>query len=747
MCVCIQLNCVDAVGGGFAVMRKRSRQQPLSSTDKAHHGSSAAVCDSSTSSLFCFPFFYLLLTTWIFLSTFDPTLSHQSGSNSWSVPWFSGAHADENNGKQVMEKGIAFSAIEKQLVTSNENNPSNSVQLVLESKFRQPSLVQDLKCRSPLLKEVLSLSSPVCGHGPNGACPNQSRRFKTHSKLSLKDSARRHVTLHSNDGKNEFQHFEGCGNEEILQQKGESNMQRDGVVDDGPLKHELLLQHEEQGNQASLEDHKEHQIDHQVESSKEECHTYSHDTDGDAVNVENDTQHQAHAPLHGADLTHNESGSSESTSNILNKIHPALVNLSKVHLRQEPGHGLYNYAADSKGAKILASNKEAKGASSILSKDRDKYFRTPCNVGTKFVDMELSEETYVVQVVIANHEFYSSNVKEFEVWGSSTYPADEWLSLGKFEAENTRAPQLFLLKEPQSVRYLKLQMISHYGSEFYCTLSMVEVNGVDEIESFLEDWFAEEAGGPGAKSPPSQEKNSSIGTKGGSPVPSQSHMPERSADSEDEFDLMLTQKLDNAPAPTPTHTDKGGDVSEGKGKAAEKPQQTVRPALDAVMKLLMQKVRSLEHKEPIFSQQLKDLDEKYKEALIVHSKEQLMMTSKLEEATVEIATLNALLQSMERKWTEERLSLQKDVLNQMKAWHTDLNVIRNQLSRTENKELVALAVSFFSTITVVGIQLLTLCASMFKPGKEDEALLVSRSRTLWTVPFLGCILVIFVLAL
>ena len=96
--------------------------------------------------------------------------------------------------------------------------------------------------------------------------------------------------------------------------------------------------------------------------------------------------------------------------------------LSKVHVRQEPGDGPYNYASDSKGAKVLASNKEAKGASNILNKDKDKYLRTPCSVENKYVDIELAEETLVVTVVIANHEFYSSNVKELELGGSLDYP-------------------------------------------------------------------------------------------------------------------------------------------------------------------------------------------------------------------------------------------------------------------------------------------------------------------------------------
>ena len=94
----------------------------------------------------------------------------------------------------------------------------------------------------------------------------------------------------------------------------------------------------------------------------------------------------------------------------------------------------------------------------------------------------------------------------------------------------------------------------------------------------------------------------------------------KDVDPENDIDLMLTQKFEN------TFTDKVGDVPEGKGRNVEKSQsihhQTGRLALDAVMKLLMQKVRSLEHREPLLSQQFKELDEKNKETSRAHSKEQ-----------------------------------------------------------------------------------------------------------------------------
>ncbi|KAL0314040.1 UNVERIFIED_CONTAM: SUN domain-containing protein 4 [Sesamum angustifolium] len=156
-------------------------------------------------------------------------------------------------------------------------------------------------------------------------------------------------------------------------------------------------------------------------------------------------------------------------------------------LRLEPGGAEYNYASASKGAKVLSYNKEAKGASNILNRDKDKYLRNPCSTEEKFVVIELSEETLVDTIEIANFEHHSSNLKDFELLGSPVYPTDSWVKLGNFTAANVKHAQRFVLPEPKWVRYLKLNLLSHHGSEFYCTLSVLEVYGVDAVEKMLED--------------------------------------------------------------------------------------------------------------------------------------------------------------------------------------------------------------------------------------------------------------------
>ncbi|KAK4793825.1 hypothetical protein SAY86_011819 [Trapa natans] len=163
-----------------------------------------------------------------------------------------------------------------------------------------------------------------------------------------------------------------------------------------------------------------------------------------------------------------------------------LVNIT--HRLELDGSG-YNYASASKGAKVVAHNKETKGASNILGKDHDKYLRNPCSAGAKFVVIELAEDTLVDVVRIANFEHYSSNFKDFKLSGTLSYPTEIWTPLGNFVAQNIKHIQSFKLTEPKWLRYLNLSVLSYYGSEFYCTLSVLEVYGIDAIKRMLEDLF------------------------------------------------------------------------------------------------------------------------------------------------------------------------------------------------------------------------------------------------------------------
>ncbi|XP_075519049.1 SUN domain-containing protein 4-like [Primulina tabacum] len=261
----------------------------------------------------------------------------------------------------------------------------------------------------------------------------------------------------------------------------------------------------------------------------------------------------------------------------------------------EPGGTEYNYALASKGAKVLSYNKEAKGASNILSSDKDKYLRNPCSTDEKFVVIELSEETLVDTIELANFEHHSSNLKDFELLGSAVYPTDSWAELGNFTAANVKLAQRFVLPDPKWVRYLKLNLLTHHGSEFYCTLSVLEVYGVDAVEKMLEDLISVQDKLLVSEETSSEQK----------PVSSMQNPRE---------DL-----IDKPEASIGTTDVKVGSVpdlfEEIKG------QQVNRMHGDSVLKILMKKVRSLDLNVAVLERYSEELNSRYSEIFKQFEKE------------------------------------------------------------------------------------------------------------------------------
>ncbi|OWM85207.1 hypothetical protein CDL15_Pgr027994 [Punica granatum] len=284
--------------------------------------------------------------------------------------------------------------------------------------------------------------------------------------------------------------------------------------------------------------------------------------------------------------------------------------------RLEPDGTEYNYASALKGAKVVAHNKESKGASNILGKDHDKYLRNPCSVGVKFVVIELTEETLVDAVRIANFEHYSSNFKDFELSGSLSYPTETWTPLGKFVADNVKHIQSFKLPEPKWLRYLKLSLLSHYGSEFYCTLSVLEVYGIDAIERMLEDLIVVSPPEPNSTLLPSQSPEAGSAEKVSE---SKTYANDTSSEKVESVD---NKKTVNGKIPDPV--------------MGVRQQSNARIPADTVLKILMQKVRSLELNLSVLEEYIKELNEREGEVLPELDREISRMSVLLEKEETEI---------------------------------------------------------------------------------------------------------------
>jgi hypothetical protein len=263
--------------------------------------------------------------------------------------------------------------------------------------------------------------------------------------------------------------------------------------------------------------------------------------------------------------------------------------------RREPSGQLYNYASAAKGAKVLDFNKEAKGASNILDKDKDKYLRNPCSAEGKFVVLELSEETLVDTVALANFEHYSSNLKEFEMLSSLVYPTENWETLGRFTVANAKQAQSFTFPEPKWARYLKLNLLNHYGSASYCTLSMLEVYGMDAVEKMLENLIPVEN-----RNVESDEKSKDPVEQ--TPVKEPNGGKDSSQEPLDEDEFELEDDRTN------------GDSSKNGAHdqiIETRTLQAGRIPGDTVLKVLMQKVQSLDVSFSVLERYLEEVNSRY----------------------------------------------------------------------------------------------------------------------------------------
>ncbi|KAK3545516.1 hypothetical protein QTP70_007757 [Hemibagrus guttatus] len=142
-----------------------------------------------------------------------------------------------------------------------------------------------------------------------------------------------------------------------------------------------------------------------------------------------------------------------------------------------------NYASMECGAKILASNPEAKSTSAILMENVDVYMLNPCSNKIWFV-IELCQPIQVKQLDIANFELFSSTPKDFLVSISDRYPTNKWAKLGTFHARDERTVQSFPLDEHLYAKYVKVELLSHFGSEHFCPLSLLRVFGTSMMEEY-----------------------------------------------------------------------------------------------------------------------------------------------------------------------------------------------------------------------------------------------------------------------
>ncbi|CAA7052329.1 unnamed protein product [Microthlaspi erraticum] len=408
--------------------------------------------------------------------------------------------------------------------------------------------------------------------------------------------------------------------------------------------------------------------------------------------------------------------------------------VSGVTHRMEPGGKEYNYAAASKGAKVLSSNKEAKGATSIISRDKDKYLRNPCTTEGKFVVIELSEETLVNTIKIANFEHYSSNLKEFELLGTLVYPTDTWVHLGNFTALNMKNEQNFTLADPQWVRYLKLSFLSHYGSEFYCTLSLLEVYGVDAVERMLEDLISV------------QDKNVLRPQEGETEQKEKKLVKEIESSESDEGGSKQKEKEVETLAETVVVK---AEVSTEKKKLLDPVEEIKhhqpgsRMPGDTVLKILMQKIRSLDLSLSVLESYLEELSLRYGKIF----KEMDVEASKREKEVVEMR--------LEVEGMKEREEKMKEEAMEMREWRrrVERELEKGEKEKEKVKERLEQVLERMEWMEKKGVAVFTICVGFGAVAVVAVALGKGIGRAekpgglAWLLLLISSTFVLFVLSL
>lgn len=170
------------------------------------------------------------------------------------------------------------------------------------------------------------------------------------------------------------------------------------------------------------------------------------------------------------------------------------IDISNFFSPEEPEGKVYkdkfNFASFDCAATIVKTNSEAKGATSILFENKDSYLLNPCSAPNQFVVIELCQDILVDSVVMGNFEFFSSTFKKVRLSVSETYPVpiNGWTVLAEVTANDIRDFQTFNISNPMIwAKYLRVEILEHYGNEYYCPLSVVRVHGRTMMQEYKQE--------------------------------------------------------------------------------------------------------------------------------------------------------------------------------------------------------------------------------------------------------------------
>ncbi|KAF2158084.1 hypothetical protein K461DRAFT_215494, partial [Myriangium duriaei CBS 260.36] len=352
-----------------------------------------------------------------------------------------------------------------------------------------------------------------------------------------------------------------------------------------------------------------------------------------------------------------------------------------------------NYASFDCAATVLKTNPECKSASSVLVENKDSYMLNICKVENKFFIVELCDAILIDTLVLANYEFFSSIFRTFRLSVSDRYPVkpDKWRDLGVFEAQNTRDVQAFLVEEPLIwARYLRIEILTHYGNQYYCPVSLLRVHGTTMMEEFRhqeelargeyqEDEVLEDAGGPTAALPIPQEP------------PTSSVEADKSAIASSQPTKSSTMPhAGNENVKRPSHTTNGA--------------QPVPSTQESFFKSIHKRLQMLESNATLSLQYIEEQSRILRDAFAKVEKRQVRKTERFLESLN--ATVNTELQSFRTEYDQLWQSTVIELETHRRMYQQEMQAVSSRLN------LVAEELLFQKRMSIVQSTLLVLCVAL-----------------------------------
>jgi len=149
-----------------------------------------------------------------------------------------------------------------------------------------------------------------------------------------------------------------------------------------------------------------------------------------------------------------------------------------------------NFASPDCGAKIVKHSGGAKNAAHLISRSEDEYVLNECSHQLWFI-IELCETIKIVRFETENYELYSGSPHQLQISVAHKFSVNgkNWFPLGIFNSSGERKVVEQFTSPAANVfgKFVKVEVLSNYGDEHFCTMTSFRVYGVSEYEMLEEE--------------------------------------------------------------------------------------------------------------------------------------------------------------------------------------------------------------------------------------------------------------------